>query len=106
MSDAAPSWLVAWQARQAETPPPPAPARRKKERRIEAPPPRTVTGIVEPQRWPNDGGKRREAVLDVDHNPPRVVRTVGWRTCMCCGTPFWSEDVMRLRLCDSHRGYF
>lgn len=29
----------------------------------------------------------------------RVVRYVGWRKCMRCGHPFWSEDVQRLRLC-------
>jgi hypothetical protein len=58
-------------------------------------------GFAEPARWPDDGGVRREPVLDTDHNPPRVVRTVGWRTCLCCGTPYFSEDVVALRICDT-----
>jgi len=61
-------------------------------------------GFAEPDRWPYDGGVRRESVLDCDFHPPRVVRKVGWRACMCCGTPFFSEDVMRLRLCDGQDG--
>jgi hypothetical protein len=57
-------------------------------------------GFVEPQPWDYDGGARREPVLDCDHSPPRVVRKVGWRSCMGCGRPFFSEDVVALRLCD------
>ncbi|MBS1832583.1 MAG: hypothetical protein JST65_07720 [Acidobacteria bacterium] len=57
-------------------------------------------GFVEPQPWAYDGGVRREPVLDVDHNPPRVVRRVGWRKCMACAKPFFSEDVVALRLCN------
>jgi hypothetical protein len=42
---------------------------------------------------------RREAVLDMDHNPPRVVRHVGWQRCITCRSPFFSEDTIRQRLC-------
>jgi hypothetical protein len=62
------------------------------------------TGIVEPQRWSYDGGLRREPVLDTDFSPPRVVRKVGWRSCMRCKQPFFSEDVIALRLCDGPDG--
>jgi hypothetical protein len=61
-------------------------------------------GFEEPNRWPNDGGKRREPVLDLDCAPPRVVRKIGWRTCMKCQKPFFSEDVAALRLCDGYEG--
>jgi len=62
-------------------------------------------GFIEPEPWPYDGGKRRESVLvDLEYFPPRVVRKVGWRNCMCCGKPFWSEDTTRLRLCDGDTG--
>lgn len=61
-------------------------------------------GFIVPVRWPNDGGVRREPVLDADHTPPRVVRSVGWRTCIKCGSPFFSDDVIRLRLCDGAEG--
>jgi len=61
-------------------------------------------GLIEPKRWSYDGGARREAVLDTDCNPPRVVRKVGWRNCLRCRKPFFSEDVVRLRLCDTAYG--
>jgi hypothetical protein len=57
------------------------------------------TGFDEPQPWAWDGGKRREAVLDTDHMPPRIVRRVGWRVCMRCSTPFFSDDVVKIRMC-------
>lgn len=56
-------------------------------------------GFIEPRMWPQDGGTRREPVMDMDAKPPRAVRYVGWRKCMRCGQLFWSEDVQRLRLC-------
>jgi len=116
-AEAVPAWLQAWRER---GPAPPAQPRKQHGQRCTgsgvrkaavaeatrpAAPKGNWQGFVEPERWPNDGGVRREAVLDTDHNPPRVVRTVGWRNCMCCGTPFWSEDVMRLRLCSGTDGY-
>lgn len=61
-------------------------------------------GFVEPVRWAYDGGVRREPVLDCDYHPPRVVRKVGWRNCMACGQPFFSEDLIALRLCDGLDG--
>jgi hypothetical protein len=52
------------------------------------------TGFTEPEPWCFDGCKRREKVLDHDHNPPRVVRSVGWLRCLCCTRAFWSQDVI------------
>jgi hypothetical protein len=57
-------------------------------------------GFSEPEPWAWDGGKRREPVLDYDRHPPAVVRSVGWRVCLKCEAPFFSEDVTRLRMCD------
>lgn len=114
MSEPVPAWLVAWREQQA----PQSPAQRESSTRrhpnggkraasavaaANRPKP-NWHGFVEPERWPNDGGTRREPVLDCDHNPPRVVRHVGWRTCMSCGSAFFSEDVIALRLCDGPDG--
>jgi|SRR5690348_8906898 len=55
--------------------------------------------LIEPARWPNDGGARRAPVMDPNCDPPRVVRQVGWLRCMCCGRHHFSEDVARARLC-------
>lgn len=57
--------------------------------------------LEEPTPWAWNGGKRREPVLDHDHDPPLVVRQVGWRVCMRCSTPFWSTDAIRVRMCDN-----
>ena len=38
--------------------------------------------------------------MDIDLNPPRVIRKVGWLHCLKCRKPFFSEDVVRLRLCN------
>ena len=57
------------------------------------------TGFDEPEPWAWDGGVRREAVLDTDHMPPRIVRKVGWRVCMRCRAPYWSDDVVKIRMC-------
>jgi hypothetical protein len=43
---------------------------------------------------------RREPVLDPNFDPPRVVRHVGWRRCMCCRGEMWTPDVVRVRLCE------
>lgn len=61
-------------------------------------------GISEPQPWDYDGCVRREMVFDIVLVPPRVVRKVGWRRCMKCRRPFFSEDVLRLRLCSGTEG--
>lgn len=61
-------------------------------------------GFSEPKAWAFDGGARREPVLDMDLNPPRVVRQVGWRCCMRCAKPFFSDDVKALRICGGCKG--
>lgn len=66
--------------------------------------PRSDLGYAEPKPWPDDGGKRREAVLDLDHTPPRVVRRVGWSPCLRCQTSFFSPDVVSVRLCPRCKG--
>lgn len=60
-------------------------------------------GIMEPDPWDYDGCVRREPVMDIDY-PPRVVRKVGWHRCLKCHRPFFSEDVIRLRLCSGVSG--
>lgn len=60
---------------------------------------RIARELVEPARWPNDGGARRAPVMDPNCDPPRVVRRVGWLRCMCCGRSHFSEDVARARMC-------
>jgi len=106
-----PAWLVAWRERgpappaqrephpcqggNGETPTVSAVAEAQRPQRTTA----NYQGFVEPVPWPDDGGKRREKVLDVDHNPPRVVRVVGWQRCMTCRKPFWSDDTRRIRMC-------
>jgi hypothetical protein len=110
----APAWLRAWReahpaAQQPGLQPHAAPSRRggsggrPPKAVAEALPPGhpkgNSYGLLEPDPWPEDGGVRREEVLDCDHIPPLVVRKVGWRRCLRCGKPFWSQDVVRLRLC-------
>lgn len=51
----------------------------------------------DPSPWPYDGGARREPVTDPNWND-RVIRRVGWRDCMHCCRPFFSPDVVRVRL--------
>lgn len=108
-----PAWLVAWRERKAnplaaQVPPQPAPRptpapRPPKPHVVNA---RTVAaacgeaqGFREPRQWLYDGGVRREAVVDHDHNPPRVVRRIGWHRCLRCLRPFFSQDVIKHRLC-------
>lgn len=61
--------------------------------------PTSATGFADPLPWDFDECARREPVLDHDHDPPRVVRRVGWQRCIRCRRPFWSDDVVRLRMC-------
>ena len=63
-----------------------------------------LPGFQEPKRWPFDQCRRREPVLDLDHNPPRIVRDVGWRLCLRCRALFASPEVVAIRLCDSCKG--
>ena len=109
-ADGEPAWLLAWRERDHQQPVSPKPER----------PPITYAprdtfsfpaksgvdwqGMIVPKRWEFDGCVRREPVLDADANPPRVVRKVGWQRCMKCRRPFFSEDVLRLRLCDGTEG--
>lgn len=111
-ADAEPAWLVAWRERDRQPLPSPAP-------KPKAPKPAlprdalhvplrmkgqaAAIGIIEPDPWPFDGCKRREAVTDEDI-PGRVVRKVGWHRCLKCRRPFFSEDVLRLRLCNGAQG--
>lgn len=109
LADGELAWLVAWRERDHQ--PRPAPASK---------PPRpkpadgpyvplrmrgqaAAIGIIEPEAWPFDGCKRREPVLDEDI-PGCVVRRVGWHRCMRRRKPFFSEDVLRLRLCSGAEG--
>lgn len=116
MSEPVPFWLAAWRNGAAqplnEREQPVAPARAPA---VAAAPAQTAQalerkahpmskGFTEPDPWPFDGCVRRGNVLDHDHNPPRVVRRVGWQRCIRCREPFWSADVVRLRLCSAGLG--
>lgn len=70
---------------------------RPEDRRIARP-------LVEPTRWPCDGGARRADVLDLNEGPPKVVRRTGWLRCMCCARFTFSDDVVRVRLCEECGG--
>lgn len=97
-----PSWLVAWLERQGLPRVPASPQPRSKPVRRPRTPPAGRTeqhGFSEPVPWPDDGGTRREPVYDVDHNPPRLIRRVGWQRCLRCSRQFFSDDVVGLRLC-------
>lgn len=98
-----PDWLAAWRAGRPPSappkptpppPPPPAPVARRTDR----------LGFSEAVPWADDGGLRREPVVDVDHTPPRVVRRIGWMRCLRCRRSFFSEDVVRQRLCSGPDG--
>nr|WP_262921092.1 hypothetical protein [Stenotrophomonas maltophilia] len=57
---------------------------------------RIARALVEPVRRPCDGGRRRADVLDLNEVPPKVVR----RSCMCCARFTFSDDVVRVRMCE------
>jgi len=108
LADGEPAWLLAWREQEIQPKPPPAPpAPRPKSGGPHVPlrmrGQAAAIGIVEPDPWPFDGCKRREPVMDAD-DPHRVVRKVGWHRCMKCRRPFFSEDVIRLRLCSGAQG--
>lgn len=115
-ADAAPDWLVGWHAERGSPLPRPSPPRPRAVPKPRTPKPKQETappkqagrpkkeeqegaGFIEPAPWAADGGARREPVMDLDHDPPCVVRYVGWRSCIRCQRQFWSEDVKRLRMC-------
>lgn len=96
-ADSPPAWLVAWREREPQLEPVPAAPRQ----RSWSPPKRDGAdhlGMIVPAPWDYDGCERREPVIDTDNG--RVVRKVGWRHCLKCRKPFFSEDVVRLRLCN------
>lgn len=104
-----PAWLVAYREQQAGPTPPAAP---KVCRAHATPTPKPYTaglaraesqGFSLPKQWPSDGCVRREPVYDTDHRPPRVVRHVGWRSCLRCQQDYFSQDVVAQRLCASCR---
>lgn len=108
LADGEPEWLQVWRHEQSQPRPPRAPrAPRPKPDGPNVPlrmsGQAAAIGIIEPDPWPFDGCVRREPVLDED-NPPRVVRKVGWHRCLKCRRPFFSEDVVRLRLCSGADG--
>lgn len=108
-----PAWLVRWRRGEPPLQPPPQPqagvaqggsrAKRKARPTRDPSEPRPNSfGFTEPlpEAWAWDGGHSREAVLDHDFYPPLKVREVGWNRCMCCAKPFWSENVIAVRLCN------
>lgn len=59
-----------------------------------------------PKQWHYVAGqRRREAVVDTSFKPPRVVRFVGYRDCIKCRQPHWSEDLRRNWMCTRCRWY-
>ena len=62
--------------------------------------------IKEPRKhWPDDG--RVETIVDPNwliDGRPRIVRRVGWRTCMCCRRRMFSADIKKIRVCDQCKG--
>lgn len=113
-ADGEPAWLLAWRAGVPQQEPAPAPPASSPSPKLSYAPRDTfafparegadMLGMIEPKRWDFDGCLRREPVLDADSRPPRVVRKVGWHRCMKCRRPFFSEDVLRLRMCEPCRG--
>jgi hypothetical protein len=61
--------------------------------------------IKEPTPWPPDDGLRREAVVDRNTRPARIVRHVGHVRCMSCTRWFFSRDVIGVRICDGCKSY-
>ena len=61
--------------------------------------------LIEPTRWKYNGDMVAKApVLDPDFTPARVIRYVGYRPCMKCKLPFWTEAVGRIRRCSDCGG--
>ncbi|MBQ1499211.1 MAG: hypothetical protein IIZ38_12930 [Sphingomonas sp.] len=106
LADGDPAWLVAWRDRDRQpAPSPPAKVYAPKDTfSFPAKEGADWQGMIVPKRWEFDGCLRREPVVDADASPPRVVRKMGWHRCLKCRRPFFSEDVLRLRLCDGAQG--
>lgn len=60
--------------------------------------------IREPRQWKFDGDTTRRVPV-IDPNLRRVIRHVGYRKCLCCPKFFWSDDVVRVRICDYCKAY-
>lgn len=59
-----------------------------------------VKPIQEPKRWAYDGDLvTKKPVIDPMCSPPKVIRFVGYRLCLKCKHPFWTESVGRIRSC-------
>lgn len=57
--------------------------------------------LIEPAPWAFNGDfSKRAPVLNPNFDPPRVIRYVGWARCMRCGSHYFSEDVIRIRICN------
>ncbi|WP_241900817.1 hypothetical protein [Stenotrophomonas maltophilia] len=41
-------------------------------------------------------------MLDLNEGPPKVVRRIGWLRCICCARFTFSDDVVRVRLCEEY----
>jgi hypothetical protein len=114
LTDGEPAWLLAWREQQSRQRPALAPPAAPPVSRPTYAPRDTFSfparegadwqGMIVPKRWDYDGCLRREAVIDADASPPRVVRRVGWQRCMKCRRPFFSEDVLGQRLCTGTDG--
>ena len=105
-ADGEPAWMVAWRDRDHQQPSSPPSKVYAPHDTFSFPAKKGVDwqGMIVPKRWAYDGCVRREAVMDADASPPHVVRKIGWQRCMKCRRPFFSEDVLRLRLCDGAQG--
>ena len=91
-----PSWLANWQSQPTNHHSGPRVAPKPAAQPEPAKPKANFQGFIIPERWPCDNGTRREPVMDMDTDPPRIVRYVGWKKCMRCGKWFFSEDVTRV----------
>lgn len=54
--------------------------------------------IIEAAQWQQRNDKR-VPILDMNFDPPRVVRYVGWQPCIRGGLKFFSHDVALIRMC-------
>lgn len=63
------------------------------------------SGFLIPVQWEFNGDYRRRApVLDAI-NGNRVARMVGWRSCLLCKKPFFSDCVKGIRICAPCKGH-
>jgi hypothetical protein len=64
------------------------------------------SGFMIPKQWIFDGDYRRRApVLDAV-NANRVARLVGYKRCLICKKPFWSQDVKNIHICDGFHSQY